>query len=94
MQKGKEKLTGIGDGKIRKVNYEKCDQLEQRRADCVGYFQKRIEEEAEQLEKSDLTEEHEQPILSPNASSQSSEGSNKRKRHTSPTSSFRSQGEF
>lgn len=70
-------------------------QLEKTRAEpCGEYFQKQIETEAEQFEKSDLTEEQERPICSPNVCSDSSQRSNKRKRDSSPTSGFRSHGEF
>ncbi|XP_043713603.1 glutamic acid-rich protein-like [Telopea speciosissima] len=53
----------------------------------VGDHPKRIEEEAEQLEKSSLTEEHGQPISSQNLydSTDSTQNSHKRKRHSSPS---------
>lgn len=91
-QKGKEKPTDTGDGKIIKLNYDKYDLPEQSRAG--GYFQTSIEDEAEPLEYSGLTEEHEQPIRSPNVSSESTWTGNKRKRDTSPTGSIRVHGEF
>ncbi|XP_041019688.1 uncharacterized protein LOC121261404 [Juglans microcarpa x Juglans regia] len=91
--RGKEKPIVIGDDKKRKLNYQEYVQLEKTRAEpCGEYFQKQIEAEAEQFEKSDLTEEQERPICSPNVCSDSSQRSNKRKRDSSPTSGFRSHG--
>ncbi|KAL2503952.1 hypothetical protein Adt_19573 [Abeliophyllum distichum] len=50
-----------------------------------GLLHKGKKAEIEQLERSSLTEEHEQPVCSriPSSSSDSTENSNKRKRHTS-----------
>ncbi|XP_041021848.1 uncharacterized protein LOC121263120 [Juglans microcarpa x Juglans regia] len=91
--RGKEKPTGTGHGKRRKLDYQKYDQLERSREESQGaHIQIQIEAEAEQLERSGLTDEHEQPTCSINVCSDSLQGSNKWIRDTSPTSGLRSHG--
>ncbi len=87
----------ITNGKITKINNEKYGQLAQSKAESLGvHLQKRIDDETEPLEKSGLSEEHGQPVCSPNVSylSDSTQRSNKRKRDTSPSSETCSHGEF
>ncbi|XP_075652269.1 uncharacterized protein LOC142622636 [Castanea sativa] len=95
-RKENEKLSDIGDVKTTiKLNDKKYDQSVQSKAEsCGGNLQKRIEDEAEQLERSGLTEEHGQAVCSPNVSylSDSTQKSNKRKRETSPSSDISSHG--
>uniref|UniRef100_A0A2N9FRN6 Uncharacterized protein n=1 Tax=Fagus sylvatica TaxID=28930 RepID=A0A2N9FRN6_FAGSY len=85
----------ITNGKITKINNEKYGQLAQSKAESLGvHLQKRIDDETEPLEKSGLSEEHGQPVCSPNVSylSDSTQRSNKRKRDTSPSSETCSHG--
>ncbi|XP_027090014.2 uncharacterized protein LOC113750228 [Coffea eugenioides] len=59
-----------------------------------GFLQKERKDDSEQLERSGITEEHEQPVCSqhPSYSSDSTQNSNKRKRHDSPLNGTRVQG--
>ncbi|KAG7966826.1 hypothetical protein I3843_08G067700 [Carya illinoinensis] len=91
--RGKKISTDTGHGKRRKLDYQKCDEQERSKEKSLGaHIQKRIEAEAEQLERSGITDEHEQPTCSINVCSDSLQGSNKRIRDSSPTSGLRSHG--
>ncbi|KAL2522526.1 uncharacterized protein Fot_26449 [Forsythia ovata] len=61
-----------------------------------GFLHKGKKAEFEQWERSNLTKEHEQPVCSriPSSSSDSTENSNKRKRHTSSMDGGNSLGKF
>ncbi|XP_034675759.1 DNA ligase 1 isoform X2 [Vitis riparia] len=78
-EKGKDIASDIGDGKLN---------------DKKGQSQRIRKDEAEQLEKSDLTEEYGQPIYSQNSchSSDSTQNSRKRKRDTSLSSGSSNHG--
>ena len=80
-EKGKDIASDIGDGKLN---------------DKKGQSQRIRKDEAEQLEKSDLTEEYGQPIYSQNSchSSDSTQNSRKRKRDTSLSSGSSNHGEY
>lgn len=60
------------------------------------FFHKGGKAESEQLERSSLTEEHEKPVCFrvPSSSSDSTENSNKRKRHSSPVDVSRGHGKI
>uniref|UniRef100_A0A5B7AVV8 Uncharacterized protein n=1 Tax=Davidia involucrata TaxID=16924 RepID=A0A5B7AVV8_DAVIN len=95
-EKRKQNLTEIDHGEERKLNDEKIQKGEKSSVDFKGgYIQKRREDEAEQLERSGLTEEHGQPIYlqDPCYSSDSTLNSNKR-RHASILNGSSSHGEF
>ncbi|XP_058220114.1 uncharacterized protein LOC131330513 [Rhododendron vialii] len=84
--------SGHGEKRKRKQKDEKAHKGEKDTADMVGkHIQKRGEDEAEQLERSNLTEEHEQPVSlqNPCYSSDSTENSNKRRRQTSHVNEIR-----
>lgn len=77
------KHTGFSDGKVKKLNNEKSYQEEKTRSFIRENLSKRCEdEEAEHLEKSSLTDEHDEPVCYLSDGTQSS---NKRKRQRSPS---------
>lgn len=78
------KHCGFSEGKVRKLNNEKCYQEEKRRSLIGENLSKTCEvEEAERLEKSSLTDELDEPVCYLSDGAQSS---NKRKRQPSPSS--------
>ncbi|KAK9271006.1 hypothetical protein L1049_026594 [Liquidambar formosana] len=91
---GKEKPGEICDGEEKKFNDVKSCKGGSLLDSKGGHLQKRIEDEAELLEKSGLTEEHEQPICSENPcySSDGTQNSNKRRMHTLPSIDSRNHG--
>lgn len=77
------KHCGFSDGKVKKLNNEKCYQEEKGRSFIRENLSKRCEdEEAEHLEKSSLTDEHDEPVCYLSDGTQSS---NQRKRQRSPS---------
>uniref|UniRef100_A0A5B7AWZ6 Uncharacterized protein n=1 Tax=Davidia involucrata TaxID=16924 RepID=A0A5B7AWZ6_DAVIN len=84
--KKKQNPSEIDHVEERKLNSEKIHKGEKSRFDLKGgYTQQRRVDEAEQLERSSLTEEHEQPCSqNPCYSSDSTQNSNKRRKHASP----------
>ncbi|CAL5418482.1 unnamed protein product [Camellia sinensis] len=85
----------FGHGKKRKFNDEKTKKLEEERVYLKGtHIQKNREDEAEQLERSGLTEEHELPVCSRNPcyTSDSTENSSKRRKQLPPVNGIRAHG--
>jgi hypothetical protein len=83
---------GHGEKRKREHKDEKSRKGEKDRTDVeTKYIEKRREDEAEQLERSNLTEEHGQPVSlqNPCYSSDSTENSNKRRRQESPVNGIR-----
>lgn len=80
-RKEKKKPYDLCDGKVKKLHDEKSYQEEKNRGLLVGCLSKGSEEEAERLEKSDLTDEHDEPVCYLSDGNQSG---NKRKRQTPP----------
>ncbi|KAA8528766.1 hypothetical protein F0562_036121 [Nyssa sinensis] len=94
-EKRKQNLSEIDHVEERKLNDEKIHKMEKSNGDLKGgCIQKGRKDEAEQLERSGLTEEHEPPIYSqhPCYSSDSTQNSNKRKSHASPLNGSRNHG--
>ncbi|KAL7207432.1 hypothetical protein ACSBR1_029395 [Camellia fascicularis] len=91
----KQNGSEFGHGKKRKFNDEKTKKLKEERVYLKGtHIQKNGEDEAEQLERSGLTEEHELPVCSRNPyySSDSTENSSKRRRQLPPVNGIRTHG--
>ncbi|GMP81671.1 hypothetical protein CsSME_00036304 [Camellia sinensis var. sinensis] len=85
----------FGHGKKRKFNDEKTKKLVEERVYLKGtHIQKNREDEAEQLERSGLTEEHELPVCSRNPcyTSDSTENSSKRRKQLPPVNGIRAHG--
>ncbi|KAI8016110.1 hypothetical protein LOK49_LG05G03796 [Camellia lanceoleosa] len=94
-RKSEPNVSELGRGKKRKHSDEKTRKSEKHRVDLKGrIIQNGREQEAEQLEKSGLTEEHEQPTCpqNPSYSSESIQNSNKRRRQASPVSGIHTNG--
>ncbi|XP_057973667.1 uncharacterized protein LOC131161722 isoform X2 [Malania oleifera] len=90
-ERREEKSSGSSHGKDKKLTDGNSLKSDKGRVDLdKGHPRKSLEDEAEQLEKSSLTEEHEQPVCLQNIceSSDSTQNSYKRKRETS-TSTFK-----
>lgn len=89
---------GHGEKRKRKHKDEKSHKREKDGTNVeTKYIEKRREDEAEQLERSNLTEEHGHPVSvqNPCYSSDSTENSNKRRRQESPVNGIRcTHGEF
>lgn len=93
--KSEPNVSELGRGEKRKHSDEKTRKSEKHRVDLKGrIIQNGREQEAEQLEKSGLTEEHEQPTCpqNPSYSSESIQNSNKRRRQASPVSGIHTNG--
>ncbi|XP_042494618.1 zinc finger CCCH domain-containing protein 13-like isoform X2 [Macadamia integrifolia] len=89
-ERGREKARENGGVEDKKQIHEKKHKRENGKVEHgVGDHRQRKEEEAEQLEKSSLTEEQGQPISSQNLydSIDSTQNSHKRKKHSSPSDS-------
>ncbi|CAL5383436.1 unnamed protein product [Camellia sinensis] len=94
-RKSEPNVSELGRGEKRKHSDEKTRKSEKHRVDLKGrIIQNGREQEAEQLEKSGLTEEHEQPTCAqnPSYSSESIQNSNKRRRQASPVSGIHTNG--
>ncbi|KAL7261735.1 hypothetical protein ACSBR1_000196 [Camellia fascicularis] len=94
-RKSEPNVSELGRGEKRKHSDEKTRKSEKHRVDLKGrIIQNGREQEAEQLEKSGLTEEHEQPTCpqNPSYSSESIQNSNKRRRQASPVSGIHTNG--
>ena len=99
--KGREKRKPgcLGGDKVEMLADEnKYHRIEKSKSGLNEAYPKRIidEDEAERLEKSDLTEEHEQPTCSQCVCylSDSTQSSNKRKRHNNSANARESQSEL
>ncbi|PSR99571.1 hypothetical protein CEY00_Acc23544 [Actinidia chinensis var. chinensis] len=93
-EKAKQNVSEFGRCEKRKLNDKTTLKWEKDQVDLEGtYIQKSIKDEVEQLERSGLTEEHEQPVCpqNPSYSSDSTQNSNKR-RKASPASANRAHG--